>query len=64
MLVRGVVGEGHVRAELFETGLAVRAGAVRIDQAADAGKVAGLVLGDGRADLGDAPDDLMAGHDG
>ena len=36
VLVGGVVGEGHVRAELLETGLALGAGAVGIDQAADA----------------------------
>ena len=35
VLVRGVVGEGHVRAELLEAGLAVRAGAVGVDHAAD-----------------------------
>ena len=46
------------------------AGAVRIDQAADRGEVAGLVLGNCRADLGHTADDLMArdnrvnrGHD-
>ena len=63
VLVRRVVGEGQVRAELLEAGLAVGAGAVRVDQAADRGEVAGLVLGDRRADLGDPPDDLVAGDD-
>ena len=58
-----VEGEGHVRAELLEAGLALGAGAVRVDHAADRGEVAGLELGDGRADLGDAADDLMARDD-
>ena len=61
MLVREVVGEGEVGAELFEAGLALGAGAVGVDQAADGGEVAGLELGDGRADLGDAADDFVAG---
>ena len=61
VLVRGVEGEGQVRAELLEAGLALGAGAVGIDQAADRGEVAGLELGDCRADLGDTADDLMAG---
>ena len=60
VLVRGVVGERHVRAELLKARLALGAGAVRVDHAADRGEVAGLVLGDRRADLGDAADDLMA----
>ena len=65
-----VVGEGHVRAELLKAGLALGAGAVGVDHAADRGEVAGLELRDRRADLGDAADDLMArdawvdsGHD-
>ena len=64
VLVREVVGERHVRAELLEARFALGAGAVRVDQAADRGEVAGLELGDGRADLGDAADDLVAGDDG
>ncbi len=63
VLVRGVVGEGQVRAELLKASLALRAGAVRVDHAADRGEVAGLVLRDCRADLGDTADDLMAGND-
>ena len=62
VLVRRVVGERHVRAELLEPGLAVGAGAVGIDQAADAGEVAGLEFGDGRSHLGDPADDLVARH--
>ena len=39
VLVRGVEGEGLVRAELLKSILAVGAGAVRVDQAADCGEV-------------------------
>ena len=63
VLVGRVVGEGGIWAELLQAGLALGAGVVRIDQAADRGEVARLVLGNGRADLGDAPDDLVAGDD-
>ena len=42
VLVREVVGEDHVGAELLEAGLALGTGAVGVDQAADAGQVAGL----------------------
>ena len=61
VLVRGVVGEGHVRAELLKASLALGAGAVGVDHAADRGEVAGLVLRNCRADLGDTADDLVAG---
>ena len=61
VLVRGVEGEPQVRAEILKPSLAPGAGAVGVDQAADCGEVARLVLGNGRADLGDTPDDLMAG---
>ena len=53
VLFRGIVGKRHVRAELLEARLALGTGAVRIDQAADRGEVARLVLGDCRADLRD-----------
>src|SRR6266498_4004214 len=59
VLVRRVEGEDHVRAELFKASFAVRAGAVRIDHAADRSEIAGLVLGHCRADFGDTPDNLM-----
>ena len=62
VLVREVVSEGHIRAELLEAGLALGAGAVGIDHAADRGEVAGLELRDCGADLGDAADDLVAGN--
>jgi hypothetical protein len=64
VLVGEVVGEGEVGAELLEAGLALGAGAVGVDQAADGGEVAGLEFGDGGADLGDAADDLVAGTQG
>ena len=47
--------------KLLKAGPALGAGAVRVDHAADGGDVAGLELGHGGADLGDAADDLMAG---
>jgi hypothetical protein len=59
MLVRRVVGEDHVRAELFAASLAMWTGAVRVDQAADSGEVTRLVFGNCRADPGHATDDLM-----
>src|SRR5438874_8403556 len=61
VLVRRIEGKNHVRAELLETSLALRAGAVRIDHAADRGEIPGLVLGDCRPDLGHTTDDLVAG---
>src|SRR6266480_528136 len=63
VLIRRVEGEDHVRAELFKASFALWAGAVRIDHAADRGKIPGLVLGNRRADFGDTADDLMAGND-
>ncbi len=51
VLIGEVVGERHVGAELLEAGLALGAGAVGIDHAADRGQVAGLEPGDRRADL-------------
>ncbi len=64
MLVGKVVGKDRILAELLETRLAFRAGAVRVHQAADCGEVARLELGDCGADLGDAADDFVAGHAG
>ncbi len=60
MLVWKVVGEREVRAELLETLPATWAGMVGIDHAADGDEVAGFVLRDGRANLGDTADDLVA----
>ena len=64
VLVGEVVGERQVRAELLQALLALRAGAVGIDHAADRGEVAGLELRDCGADLGDAADDLVAWNAG
>ena len=64
VLVGKVVGEDEVVAELLEAGLALGTGAVRVDHAADRGKIAGLEFGDGGTDLGDAADDFMAGNAG
>src|SRR5205807_3722876 len=61
VFVWGIEGEDHVRAELLKAGFALGAGAVRIDHATDRSDVAGFKLGSGRADPGNAPDDLMAG---
>lgn len=58
--VREVVREGHVPAELLKAGLALGAGPVGVDHAADRGDISGLVLGDCRAHLRDTADDLMA----
>ena len=58
------VGEDAVRAELLETLTALRAGAVRIDEAADADEVARFVLRHRRADFHDPADDLVPGHAG
>jgi len=64
VLVREIVSEGRVGAELFEPGLALGACAVGVDQAADGGKVAGLEFGDRGADFRHAADDFMAGDAG
>src|SRR6266480_2527026 len=63
VFVRRVEGENHVRTELLKASLAVRAGAVRIDHAADRSEIARLVLGNCRTDLGHTADDLVAGYD-
>ena len=57
-----VVGEGHVRTELLETGLTLLAVAVGVNQAADCSKVAGLEVGDCGAYVGHTADDLMSGN--
>jgi hypothetical protein len=64
VLVPRVVGEGAVPAELLEAGLALGAGAIRVDQAAHRGDVARIEPGDRGADLRDAADDLVAGDAG
>ena len=49
VLVRGVVGQGEIGAELFQPLLALGAGAVGVDHAADSREIAGLEFGNGRA---------------
>src|SRR6266403_4117913 len=61
VLVRRIEGKNHVRAEHLEASLALCAGAVRIDHAADGGEIPGLVLGDCRPDLDNTADNLVAG---
>ena len=63
VLVRGVEGEDHVRAELFKASFAVWARAIRIDHAANRSEIALFEPGDCRADLGHTADDLMTGND-
>src|SRR5437870_4668650 len=63
MFVWRVEREDHVRTELFKASFAVRAGAVRVDHAADRSEIARLVLGHCRADFGDTPDNLMTWDD-
>ena len=60
MLVREVVRECQVRTELLQARLALRAGAVGIDQASHRGEIARLKLGNRRSDLGHAANNLMA----
>src|SRR5271165_3081317 len=62
MFVGEVVRKGRVRAELLQTGLAFRAGAVRVHHAADRGEIAGLELGDCGPNLRYATNDFVAGH--
>ena len=64
VLVREVVGEGHVGAELLEALLALGTGAVGVDHAADCGDVADFEFGDSGAGFGNAADDLVAGNAG
>jgi hypothetical protein len=70
VLVREVVREGYVPAELLKASLALVTGPVGFDHAADRGEIVGLELRDSGADLGNTADDLMArdagidsGHD-
>src|SRR5271165_3871204 len=62
VLVGEVICEVKVRAELLEPRLALGAGSVRIDHAADRGKIARLEFRDRRTHLGHSPDDLVAGN--
>jgi len=64
MLIRKVVSKRRIRTELLESGLALGAGTVRIDHAADRGEVAVLELRDCGANLRDTADDFVAGTQG
>jgi hypothetical protein len=44
VLIRGIEGEGQIRAELLKASLALGAGTVRVDQTADRGEIARFVL--------------------
>src|SRR5271166_5809565 len=60
MFVRRVEGERQARAEVLKPGLTPGTDAVGIDQAADCGEIANLILGNRCAHLRDTPDDFMA----
>ena len=62
--VDAVVGTDGVRAVVLLALLAPFALTARVDEATDTGTVADLELGDVGTDLGDAADDLVAGHHG
>ena len=62
MNVWRIVGESHVRTELLETGLALVAVAIGVNQAADRSKVSRLEPGYFGSDLGDTADYLMSGN--
>ena len=64
MLIVGIVGKNHVRAELLKPVFAFRAGPVRVHHAPDRNDVAWLVLCHRRSHFRDASDDLMAGNNG
>src|SRR5205823_7447821 len=62
VFVRRVEGKRQVRAVLLKSSFALWTCTVRIDQAANRDEVARFVFGNCRADLHDATDDLVAGH--
>src|SRR5262245_50503047 len=64
VLVREIISESDIVAELLKASLALGAGSVGVDQAPDRGEVAGLEFRDRGADLGDTADDLMARNTG
>ncbi len=61
VLVRGVVGEDYIWAELLKASPTLGTRAVRIYHAANRGEVTRLELGNCRADLGYTADDFVAG---
>jgi hypothetical protein len=62
--IGGVVGEGHIWAELLKANLAIGAGTVGVNHAAYGGDIARLELGYCGANFGDSAYDLMAGDAG
>ena len=62
MLVRSAVGQREIGTVLLEPLTAVRARPIRIHHASHAHDVPDLESGDGRADLGDAADNLVPWH--
>ena len=64
MLVREIVGERRIRAELLKPCSAFGAGAIRVHHAADGGEIARFELHYCGADLGDAADNFVAGDAG
>ncbi len=59
LFVRAVECKNAIRAELLETGLALRAGTIRVDEAADSNDIAQLVLDDGGTDASHAAYDFV-----
>src|ERR1035441_2699136 len=64
VLVREVVSERHIWAELLEPRLALWACAVRVHHAAHRGNITGFELGNSRTDLRDPANNFMARHQG
>jgi len=64
VLVRAVVGQGQVRAELLKASLTLGTCSVGIDHTADSGEIARLEFRNGRSDRRDATDDFVARNTG
>jgi hypothetical protein len=61
MLVRRVVSKNPVWTKLFVIGFALVAREISVNQTPDTHQIAGLVFGDCRSDIRNAPYDLVAG---
>src|SRR5207248_6604898 len=59
MSVRAVIGQNHIRAELLEPIFAMTTGTIRMDHATNGRDIARFISGNGWADFGDPPDDLV-----
>src|SRR5262247_4910812 len=64
MLVRGIVRESQIRAELLQAGPTLVAGTIGIAHTADRGEIAGLELRDAGADVGHPAHNLVPRHTG